>query len=259
MESPVFEESDNRAVDISVQMNVRDLSLFRKYYPEFPEVESQARFNATINSSRERLLITGNFADQEFRTERLRADDFNTTFTASLRHDAELKSSSTIDLQVNSAETGFRNYNLRESSIDFTMRDDSFRVQQNFSRLEDDLVLETSFNGRLKSDSIQVSLEEFEIGTSDYRWTSQNSPQLAYTNQQSLIVDSLVVTSDTDYIAINGTYSTNFDDSVNYEIQNLDLSRISNLLGGRFSFSFELKFPNPNTHPNSIHTGRSEH
>lgn len=237
LQSPVIEESDSQAVDISVQMNVKDLSLFRKYYPQFPEVESQARFNATINSTRERLLITGNFADQEFRTEQLRADDFNTTFTASLRHDAELKSSSTVDLQINSAETGFRNYNLRESSIDFTMRDDSFRVQQNLARLEDDLVLESTFNGRLESDTIQVALEEFEIGTSDYRWVAQNSPELAYTSQQSLIVDSLVVTSATDYIAIDGTYSTNFDDSVNYEIQNLDLSRISTLIGGRVSFS----------------------
>lgn len=237
IQSPVFEESDTRAVDISVQMNVKDLSLFRKYYPDFPEVESQAQFNATVNSSRERLLITGNFADQEFRTERLRADDFNTTFTASLRHDADLKSSSTIDLQINSAEAGFGTYNLRESSIDFTMRDDSFRVQQNLARLEDDLVLESTFNGRLQSDTIQVSLEEFEIGTSDYRWTAENAPQLAYTNQQSLIVDSLVVTSDTDFIAIDGTYSDNFNDSVNYEIQNLDLNRISDLIGGRITFS----------------------
>ena len=237
LQSPVFDESEERSVDISVEMNVKDLSLFRLYYPDFPQVESQARFNATINATEDRLLITGNFADQEFRTERLRADNFNTTFTASLRHDTELKSSSTVDLQINSAEAGFQNFILRESSIDFTMRDDSFRVQQNFARLEDDLVLESTFNGRLKSDTVQVSLEEFEIGASDYRWTAQNIPQLAYTYQQSLVVDSLILTSDTDYIAIDGTYSKNFDDLVNYEIQNLDLGRISDLIGGRVTFS----------------------
>ncbi|NBC67304.1 MAG: hypothetical protein GVY07_16810 [Bacteroidetes bacterium] len=237
LQIPEFNESDSSSVDVSVQMNVKDLSLFRKYYPDFPEVESQARFNATINSTPDRLLITGNFADQDFHTEQLRANDFNTTFTASLRHDADLKSSSTIDLQINSAEAGFSNYNLRESSIDFTMRDDSFRVQQNFARLEDDLVLESSFTGRLQSDSVQVTIGKFEIGTSDYRWAAQNNPQLAYTSRESFVIDSLVLISDADYIAVDGTYSGNFEDSVNYEIQNLDLSRISDLIGGRVSFS----------------------
>lgn len=237
LESPPLDGSNDRPVNISVQMNVKDLSLFRLYYPDFPEIESQARFDASINSTKERLLITGNFDDQQFRSEQLRANDFNTTFTASLRHDSELKSSSTIDLQINSGQTGFRNYNLRQSSIDFTMRDDSFHVQQNLERLEDDLMLESSYSGRLMSDTIEVDLEQFEIGTSDYRWVSQNVPQLAYTSQQSLVVDSLILTSDTDYIAIDGTYSTSFEDSVNYEIQNLDLSRISNLIGGRVSFS----------------------
>jgi len=237
LQLPEFNESDSSSVDVSIQMNVKDLSLFRKYYPDFPEVESQARFNATVSSSRDRLLITGNFADQDFHTEQLRANDFNTTFTASLRHDADLKSSSTIDLQINSAEAGFRNFNLRESSIDFTMRDDSFRVQQNFARLDDDLVLESSFTGRLQTDSVQVSIGEFEIGTSDYRWTAQNNPHLAYTSSESFVIDSLVLISDADYIAVDGTYSGNFEDSVNYEIQNLDLSRISDLIGGRVSFS----------------------
>lgn len=237
LESPVFSENENSEVEITVDMNVKDLSLFRKYYPDFPEIESQGRFTASVNATKDRLLITGDISDQYFRTEQIHADNFNTTFTASLRHDVELKTSSTIDLQINSSRAGFKNYNLKESSINFTMRDDSFRVQQNFERLEDDLVLESAFTGHLQADTVDVVLENFAMGTSDYKWTTQNAPKLSYTNQHSVVVDSLVLVSDTDYIEIDGTYSDNFDDSVNYQIENLDLRRISDLIDGRITFS----------------------
>ncbi|WP_234571360.1 translocation/assembly module TamB domain-containing protein [Rhodohalobacter sp. 614A] len=237
LETPVFSDGEDSAVDISVDMNVKDLSLFRKYYPDFPEIESEARLTASVNASPERLLITGDISDQSFRTEQIHAENFNTTFTASLRHDADLKSSSTVDLQINSSQAGFKNLNLKESSINFTMRDDSFRVHQNFERLEDDLVLESVFNGHLRADTVEVTLENFAMGTSVYKWTTQNIPKLAYTNQHSLVVDNFVLVSDTDYIEINGTYSDNFEDSVNYQIENLDLSRISGLIDGRVTFS----------------------
>ncbi|MDX1640457.1 MAG: translocation/assembly module TamB domain-containing protein, partial [Balneolaceae bacterium] len=236
-ERPVFSEVEEDAVDINVDMNVKDLSLFRKYYPEFPEIESEAQFTASINATKDRLLITGDFSDQIFRTQQIHANNFNTTFTASLRHDAALKSSSTIDLQINSAEAGFRNYNLKESSINFTMRDDSFRVQQNFERLEDDLALESTVTGHLQPGAVHVALENFMMGTSAYHWTSQNIPSLSYTNQHSVVVDSLILVSDTDYIEIDGTFSDDFEDAVNYQVENLDLSRISNLIDGRVTFS----------------------
>lgn len=237
LQSPVFSETEESTVDITVEMNLKDLSLFRKYYPEFPEIESQARFNASVNATRDRLLITGDFSDQQFRTEQIHANDFNTKFTASLRHDTDLKSSSTIDLQINSAESGFRNYNLKESFINFTMRDDSFRVQQNFERLEDDLIMESSVTGHLRADTVEVTLDDFVMGTADYQWSSQKTPYIAYTGQHSFIVDSLVLVSDTDYIEVNGIYSDDFEDSVNYHVENLDLRRISTLINGRVTFS----------------------
>lgn len=237
LQSPEFDEDENSVLDIAVDMNVKDLSLFRKYYPEFPEIDSEARFTASIDATKDRLLITGDFADPSFHANQVRAQNFNTNFTASLRHDTELRSSSTIDLQINSSEAGFRDYNLKESFINFTMRNDSFQVRQNFARLEDDLVLQSSFSGHLQADTVEVSIQDFAMGTSDYKWNTQSTPSFAYTAQHSFIVDSLVLVSDRDYVAIDGTYSDDFDDYVDYQIQNLDLSRVSSLINGRVSFS----------------------
>jgi hypothetical protein len=232
-----FSGDDNLTTDITVEMTVKDLSLFRKYVPELPDLESNARFNANINASQERFLITGNLLDQNFRYGDLAAENFNAAFTANFRHDSKLKESSTVDLQLSSAQTTVGGLDLKESYLNVSMRDDSLGVTQRFERLEDDLRLESTFRAFLRPDKVEMIIDGLSIGTSRYDWFTEGTPVISYTDRQSLEIDDLVLVSDDDYVEIHGTYSPDPNDVVDYTVRNFKLSRVSDLIGGRIQFS----------------------
>lgn len=238
--SPFSQEGnwdESLAADLQVEMTVKDLSLLRKYLPQLPNLESTARFNTSVNATKERLLITGSLADPYFTYGDFSAENFNAAFTGSFRHSSDLKTSNTVDLQLSSAQTKLNATELKESYLSLTMRDDSLSIRNRFERLHDDLALESRLTGFLRPSRLDVFVNQLRMGTTTYNWVSQGTPRLSYTDRKALEIEELILTSDDDFIEINGTYSTDTDDSVQYSVQNLDLSRISSLIGGRIEFS----------------------
>ena len=235
--SPSGAWDESLAVDLQIEMTVKDLSLLRKYLPELPNLQSTARFNTSVNATKERLLITGSLADPYFRYGEYSAENFNAAFTGSFRHSSDLKTSNTVDLQLSSAQTEIRGTELKESYLSVTMRDDSLSIRNRFERLHDDLKLESRLTGFLRPGRFTVFVDDLTIGTTTYNWHTEGSPRFSYTERKALEIENFILTSDQDFIEINGTYSTDLDDSVEYNVQNLDLSRISSLIGGRIQFS----------------------
>jgi translocation and assembly module TamB len=232
-----FSGAENASTDLSIEMTVKDLTLFRKYVPELPDLESSARLTASINASEDRFLITGNLLDQHFQYGDFSAENFNAAFTGSFRHDSKLSESNTVDLQVSSGQSAIRGMNLKESYLNISMRNDSLGVTQRFERLDDDLRLESAFTGYLRPDKFEMVINQLAIGTSDYDWMTEGQPVISYTDRKSLDIDGLVLISDSDYLEINGTYSTETEDAMEYTVRNFNLSRISDLIGGRIRFS----------------------
>ena len=233
----LFSEDDNPSADLSIEMSVKDLSLFRQYVPDFPEINSQARFTTNINATKDRLLVTGNLFDEEFTSEIFSASNFNTSFTANFRHGVPLKMFSTVDLQINSDQARYNNTDLQESYLNISMRNDSLYVNQLFERLDDDLKLTSTFSGSLGPGLLDIAVENFNLGTADYMWRAEGEPTLQYREDKSLTVNNVSLYYNDELIEINGTFSTNFEDSVNTNIRNVSLERISDLIDGRIRFS----------------------
>jgi translocation and assembly module TamB len=225
------------AADLQIEMTVKDLSLLRKYLPQLPNLESTARFNTTVNATKERLLITGSLADQFSRYGDYSAENFNAAFTGSFRYGSELKTSNTVDLQLSSTRTKINETELKESFLSISMRDDSLSIRNHFERYKDDLKLESQLTGFLLPGRFTVFVNQLTIGSPTYNWITEGVPRLTYTDRKVLEIEDFILTSDDNFIEINGFYSTNANDSVEYTVQNLDLSRISTLIGGRIQFS----------------------
>lgn len=228
---------ESLAVDLQIEMAVKDLSLLRKYLPQLPNLQSTARFNTSVNATLERLLITGSMTDQYFRYGDSSAENFNAAFTGSFRYSSDLKTSNTVDLQLSSAQTKIKETELKQSYLSISMRDDSLSIRNRFERLHDDLKLESQLTGFLLPGRLTVLVNHLTMGTSTYNWVTEGTPRLTYTELKALEIEEFILISDDDYIEINGTYSTDINDSVEYTVQNLDLSRISTLIDGRIQFS----------------------
>lgn len=237
-QSPVDSLLKNpESVHLDFDMAIKDLSLLRKYFPNLPQIESNAQFKSSITATSERFLVTGNLFDSQMQYGSYSAEALNTDFTASFNHNNTFKKSATVDVRVNSGNAQINSINLKESEFLLSMRDDSIRIIHFAERLEDDLSVDLNLYGLLDDDIISVSLENLSIGTSAYRWESSGIPEFNYRSNNKISVSEFVMVSDSDFIRIDGTFSDNIEDQVFYEIQNFDLQRVSDLIPGRVNFS----------------------
>lgn len=223
-------------LDLDLQITLKDLNLLRTYFPDLPQLQSRARLTTSLTAGAERIQLSGSLFDEELTMDGSGFENLNSTLTLNLRHDLPIREFSLIDLQVNSSSATFSDMNFTESFINLTARNDSIEVSQQLVR-DDNVRLESALFAQLRSGLIEFQIDELEFGSNEYSWATRGRPILEYTDNKALSVMNLSLTSDDDLIEINGTFSTGLEDSVEYRVNNLDLSRISNLLNGRVTFS----------------------
>lgn len=226
--------------DLNIQLTVKDISLLRKYFPELPDIESNIRLNTSINSTPQRLLITGSFFEEFFKFDDKEVENLNSVFTASFRSDRKFRESSTVDLQLNSTASTFGKHHFNESYFNLSVRNDSIRVQTEMERLDDELRLNSTLTGFLRDGEFDFLLDHFTLGNTDYQWASQGRPLLRYTRERELQVKDLILSSGNESLEINGTYSADPEKFVEYRIENFELSRLSDFIDGRIRFSGRL-------------------
>jgi hypothetical protein len=222
--------------DISLTLFVKDLELLRKYLPQIPELSSKARLNTTINANKDRLSISGNLFDELLQVDNTRIENLNSSISANFAYGSTIRDFNRLNLQANFTSAGYNQMNFNESFLNFSMINDSLEVNQQLIR-DDEVSLETKLLGILSPGQIQLQVSEFVLGTPNYNWRTDGKSVITYSERRALTLQDVSLTSDNDLFEINGTFSTSIDDSVDYKVENFDISRISDLIGGRIRFS----------------------
>jgi hypothetical protein len=229
-------ETDDYSLDLNLNIFIKDLDLLRSYLPGLPEVNSSARMNATLNADNSRMMFSGNIYDDNLDIRDISVTGLNSSLSANFRYGERLRDYAVVDLQVNSTQAVINEMNFNDSYLNLSMRNDSLEVNQKLVR-DDDISLETTLLGVIKPGLFEINIKDFNLGSSRYMWRTEGEPQLVYTDYDALTVRGLVLSSDNDLLEVNGTFSSSFEDSVQYNIKNFDISRVSDLIGGRITFS----------------------
>ena len=223
-------------LDLSLQVSVKDLNLLRHYLPDLPEMQSRARLTASVNASESSLLMSGTLFEENFQSGEVGARNLNTSLSAEFNYGESIRDFGNLDLQINSGEITVNEMTFLDSYLNFSMRNDSLQLQQQFVR-DDNIELQSTLNGALSPGQFEVTINDLLIGTPQYNWRSDGTSQFIYTGNNKLTFNDVRLTSDQGLLEIDGTFSDAFEDSVDIRIDNFDLSRISDLIGGRISFS----------------------
>lgn len=235
-EAFTFEDLISSA-NLRVNMEMKDIELFQKYFSEDPIFESQSRMNLNLNADADRLLLTGSVNDSGFRFNDIHSNTLNANFTTSFQFAEKFREYGTLDLQLNAEDYRFRNYHFKNGTFNASMRSDSIRFQHSAEGGQEDVKLDLDIMTRLKPGVIDFTLNKFSFGSDEYTWTTEGTPKLAYNEDRSLLLENVNFVSNEERVAINGIYSNNEADSVEYNIRNLNLQRISDLIGGRVTFA----------------------
>jgi len=230
------EEFEYPELELTLQLNVKDIDLLRYYIKGVPEFDSRARLTASLNISEENLLVSGTLFEELFSSERISASNVNTSILAEFNYGESIRDFANVDLQVNSGELNVDEMTFFDSYLNFSMRNDSLQLQQQFVR-DDNIEFQSSLTGALHPGRFEVNINDLLVGSPSYNWRSGGESQIIYTDENKLTLNDVILTNDDDHLEINGTFSESFEDSVDFKIDNLDLSRISDLVGGRITFS----------------------
>lgn len=244
-EEILFNELNSTAQEIplvsdqnfTVDFAMKNVGLLRTYFPEVPAFNSRIRLSSNINANADRILFNATVQDPSFKFTDISADTIHLQVTGSFRHQRTLKEFSGLQVQgrIGSFETEL--ISGKGLQLTFDMDEDSISIQQTIDRIDAETSFELQGTAALSDSNIVMSINDFELGSQVYSWQNEMTPQLIYNNANNLEFRDFTFINQDEFISFEGVFSEEPEDSVNYVIRSVDLSRISQLINGRIDFS----------------------
>ncbi|HCI72877.1 MAG TPA: hypothetical protein DHV30_20690, partial [Balneola sp.] len=250
LENEFFTESFSKRViktdqklgnqDFNITAQLKDVNLIKKYLPNFPEMIASTRITSNITADTTRLLFNADIFDPNFEIGEYKADSIRTQLTGSFRHNQTLKEFSNflISAEIANFETPY--FITRGFDFDFDMTRDSIHIKNQIDVIgeESNLLLESTT--LLTDSSIISKINDFQLGSDVYSWENKDTPILTYKNTEKLVFEDFTFQNREELFNIEGAFSEEPSDSVNYLFRGVKLDRISNLINGKVDFGGNL-------------------
>jgi hypothetical protein len=220
----------------SLNARIKNPNILRGYFPGLPVFESAAQINSTVNVNSERLLLDLDITDPKTRFNNFYADSLSFQLTSGFRSSQQIKEFSEFRLQGSSAHITYGSFEGRGFELAANLNQDSLRITNTMERFGDEASFHLIADGNFEEDMLSLNVKEFDLGTSNYEWRQRGTPTIQYNSDDQLSFVDFLFESGEQFIEINGTYSNSAEDSVNYNIQNVNLGEISQIINGRIDF-----------------------
>ncbi len=245
----LFEDEINREIisvenlenqDINFTGQIKNISLIKSYFPEMPNMESSTRITAGITANNQRLLFNADVFDPSFLFQEYQADSLRTQITGSFRHDQSLKDFSEFLVSADFGNLSTPYVEARDFEFDFSMEMDSLNLIVGVQQIGEEAFLNLNSMGTLTDSTINLILNDFRLGSEAYSWDNQGQPSVSYTKENEIVFDGFTFQNQDELFDVQGTFSENASDSVNYLFRGVKLDRISDLINGKVDFGGTL-------------------
>ncbi len=225
----------NVVFDGSIQ--AKDLSLIKKYFPDFPTIDTDSQLNFNVNTDGTRLLLSAKMQADTLIYDALNFSDSRTQFTASFRSDRILSEFSSIDFEADISALETETVDLDSMVIDLAVKQDSVYFTQHIGAISDDARFRMALKSNISDSSIATAMDDFYLGNEKYAWTSDGQPSFTYLRNGNIDFNGVSFQNRSEYFRMQGILSKNRSDSLTYMIRDVNLSRISDLVKGEIDFS----------------------
>ncbi len=229
-----------RDQNFSMSVTLKNLDFVRAYVPAFPSVSTSAQIRANVNGDGNRLLFNATAIDPSLSFKETVIDSLAFQLTGSFRSSETLKSFSGLQAQLDMGSITSSLFDAKGLSFGFDMQEDSISYNHSIDEIAEDSRFDLTSGITLSDSSITAYILDFELGSDLYLWEGVEVPSLQYLANRKLRFENFQLSNFDENIAIEGILSADAVDSVNYQIENVNLARISDLLNGRINFSGDL-------------------
>ncbi|MGM0546260.1 MAG: hypothetical protein ACQEST_06005 [Bacteroidota bacterium] len=218
-------------------ITAKDLGLIKRYLPDFPSITTDSEIGFNINSDGTRLLLSAEMDADTLQFDNLNFSDGNTQFTASFRSDRSFSEFSSVDWEANirRLETDF--VDVDSLGIDLAVKQDSVYYQQRAGAISDNAEFNMVLQSAIADSAINVTIEEFFLGNNQYAWVNENMPNFTYYRDGKVDFNNVSFQNQDEHFKMQGKLSKDRSDSLQYDLQDINLQRISDLIKGDIDFS----------------------
>ncbi|MGK7368961.1 MAG: AsmA family protein, partial [Candidatus Halalkalibacterium sp. M3_1C_030] len=218
------------------EFRAKDLSLIRNYFPEFPSVRTNSVLKFNINADAEKMLLSGSLIADSLKYNTAELGRSSSRMTASFQSDRQIKEFANIDFETDIARVNSNLVDADSVNINMALRNDSLSFNQKIGTIGKNARMDMSVRSVLSDTSLKINIPEFFLGNDFYAWENDGTPQLVYNRQNDLAFNRFRFKNQNEFIELAGILSSDRADSVEYDLRNVNLSRISELIKGKFSF-----------------------
>ncbi len=228
---------DSLNAALEMNFNLKNYALLKSYLPNLPDLESNLSGTSNFNMNNESILFTGTILDSSFVYQEYIVDSVAVQFTGSFRANESLKSFSGFQLRANTANFSSEFIETGATDLSIELNDDSIFIQQRITDIAESNDFYVNSFANLSDSTLTFVIDSLSMGNENYQWKSTGTPSLTYNKSDRLEFQDFEFRNGEESLNFEGVFSNQVSDSVNYNIRNVDLARISELINGRINFS----------------------
>jgi hypothetical protein len=147
-----------------------------------------------------------------------------------------LKDFSGLQFQMNASYLDYNMLNGRNLQLSAELNENVIDVNANIKQLAEEATFAFQTKGILDDEQLTFIIQNFNLRSDTYQWKNQGVPSIQYHAGHKLTLENFLFESDSQFVQVNGTFSSDVKDSVRYDIGNFDRSKVSQILDGRIDF-----------------------
>ncbi|GAB5408667.1 MAG: hypothetical protein BalsKO_10320 [Balneolaceae bacterium] len=226
--------------NFQLDFNLKNIALVNFYFPETPSFISSSRVSSNINMNAERLLFNSTINDSKLSFNRLETDSLSVQITGSFRNNEKIKDFGSLKIEAEVRKISSELITGEGVNISIDLDKDSVQVLQTIAKIGDETKFDLSGEVALTDSSLNITIDNFELGSEFYKWQNNRKPYFSYLENGRVEFTDFTFSNLEEFIGIEGVLSNQLSDSVKYVIRSVDLGRISELIEGRIDFSGNL-------------------
>ena len=237
---PQIDSSAVESLQFNGNMEAKDLTLLRQYWPEFPTITTNSTLNFKVSADARDLNFTTSIQSDTLTINDIQVKGAGSRLRGAFRHDQTLKEYSNLDFETNVVELNSNIFEMDSLGITLDYQQDSLRYTQQVGQFSDDASFNFEAHSALSDSNITVAIDEFFLGNSKYAWQNEGTPTFSYNRAKEIFFDSFRFQNQNELFALQGTLSPERTDSLQYIIRDVNLGRISDLVTTEIDFAGRL-------------------
>ena len=240
VESLIKNAVTDQYLDLDILLEIKNTELLSFYFPQSNTFDSDANISLNLFADDQQFQLDAHLRDPRSGWKGLEIENAEMELHTSFHFDQNLREYQDIRIDIKADHFQYRQQTSDSLSWIFQGQNDSLYNQSRAVNIGDDIIFQSEWHATLHDEYILANISEFVLGNESYFWNLEGNPILQYGSDHKLHVDEFNLISGHDQIFVDGTFSNDEQDSVQYRFENVNLERISQIIDGRIPFEGTL-------------------